>query len=92
MAYCAIGSMSAADWAEIKKLCKQMQDMIDEKFAELDSGEIAAIKQQLITLSNGLSALEASQRTQDSRLDKIERDYAALEITTSELLDMWEGD
>lgn len=89
MAYCCVGSMSAADWAEIKKLCKQMQDMIDQKFRDLDAGQLQIIKDRLTALENGLAAVETEQATQNARLDALEDTAANLEITTSEILDMY---
>ena len=89
MAYCCVGSMSAADWAEIKKLCKQMQDMIDQKFRDLDAGQLQIIKDRLTALENSLAAVETEQATQNARLDVLEDTTANIEITTSEILDMY---
>lgn len=89
MAYCCVGSMSAADWAEIKKLCKQMQDMIDQKFRDLDAGQLQIIKDRITALENSLAAVETEQATQNARLDVLEDTTANIEITTSEILDMY---
>ena len=89
MAYCAVGSISAADWAAIKKLCKQMQDMIDERFRELDAGQLQILKDRLTALENSLAAVETEQATQNTRLDVLEDTTANIEITTSEILDMY---
>lgn len=89
MAYCAVGSISSADWAEIKKLCKQMQGMIDERFRELDAGQLQILKDRLTALENSLAAVETEQATQNTRLDVLEDTTANIEITTSEILDMY---
>lgn len=89
MAYCCVGSISAADWAEIKKLCKQMQDMIDQKFRDLDAGQLQIIKDRITALENSLAAVETEQATQNARLDVLEDTTANIEITTSEILDMY---
>lgn len=89
MAYCCVGSMSAADWAEIKKLCKQMQDMIDERFKNLDTGAIKLIRERISALSNAVAAFETEQATQNARLDVIEGTCPNREITTSEVLNMY---
>lgn len=89
MAYCCVGSISAADWAQIKKLCKEMQDMIDQKFRDLDAGQLQIIKDRLTALENSLAAVETEQATQNARLDALEDTAANLEITTSEILDMY---
>jgi hypothetical protein len=89
MAWCALGSMSAADWNEIKKLCKQMQDMIDERFKNLDTGAIKLIRERISALSSAVAAFETEQATQNARLDIIEGIYPNREITTSEVLNMY---
>lgn len=89
MAYCCVGSISTADWAEIKKLCKQMQDMIDQKFRDLDAGQLQIIKDRLVALEHAVTAIETEQATQNNRLDVLENTAANLEITTSEILDMY---
>ena len=89
MAYCALGSMSAADWHEIKKLCKQMQDMIDERFKNLDTGAMKLIRDRIVALNDAFAAFETEQATQNARLDIIEANCPNREITKSEVLNMY---
>lgn len=89
MGYCCIGNLSPADWAEIHKLCKKMQDMIDQKFHDLDAGQLQIIKDRLTALEHAVTAIETEQVTQNNRLDVLENTAANLEITTSEILDMY---
>lgn len=91
MAYCAVGSMSPADWAQIKKLCKQMQDIIDQKIKDLDTGSIKVLKERVAALENAVAAIDTEQQTQNTRLDSLEETTANLEITTSEVLEMYGG-
>lgn len=102
MAYCCVGNMSQADWAEIKKLCKAMHKEFDEKMAALEAkleGEIQELNvEQIQTLKNQIQALSvqintiiSGQEIQDQRLDELEDKCANLEITTSEVLEAWNG-
>lgn len=89
MAYCAIGTSDAVTWAELKKLCKQMQDMIDERFRNLDTGAIKLLSDKIAALENTVSAIQLEQITQNTRLDVLEETCANEEITTSEVLNMY---
>lgn len=89
MAYCAIGTSDAVTWAELKKLCKQMQDMIDERFRNLDTGAIKLLRDKITALENTVSAIQLEQTTQNTRLDVLEETCANEEITTSEVLNMY---
>ncbi len=89
MAYCATGSISVADWNEIKKLCKQMQDLIDEKFRQLDSGAIQTLKSKMTTLETSIDAVKIQYSLMEKRLAQLEEVAANTELTTSEVLDMW---
>lgn len=91
MGYCAVGSMRPADWAQIKKLCKQMQDIIDQKIKDLDTGSIKVLKERVTALENAVAAIDTEQQTQNTRLDTLEETTANLEITTSEVLEMYGG-
>lgn len=102
MAYCCVGNMSQADWAEIKKLCKAMHKEFDDKMsaleakleseiAALSTEEIQVIKNQIQTLSIQINTFLSGQEIQDQRLDELEDKCANLEITTSEVLEAWNG-
>lgn len=102
MGYCAVGSMSSADWAEIKKLCKQVQKEFNDKLtaleqqleseiAALDAGKIQTIINQINTLNLQMQAVISGQEIQDQRLDNLEATCANLEITTSEVLEAYNG-
>lgn len=102
MGYCCIGNMSQADWAEIKKLCSAMRKEFNKKLDDLDTklegeiqalsaGEIQTIKNQLQALAIQVNALVTGQEVQDNRLNELEEKCANLEITTSEVLEAYNG-
>ena len=102
MGYCCTGNMSQADWAEIKKLCSAMRKEFNKKLDDLDTklegeiqalsvGEIQTIKNQLQALAIQVNALVTGQEVQDNRLNELEEKCANLEITTSEVLEAYNG-
>ena len=102
MAYCCVGNMSQADWAEIKKLCTNMRNDFNRKLDALESkleneisslslGDIQTLKNQMQALTIQINALVVGQEMQDQRLDSLEERCANLEITTSEVLEAYNG-
>lgn len=102
MGYCAAGSMSSADWAEIKKLCNQVKrefndklDSLERQFeseiAALDAGKIQTIINQINALNLQMQAVISGQEIQDQRLNNLEATCANLELTTSEVLEAYNG-
>ena len=102
MGYCAVGSMSSADWAKIKKLCRQVQKEFNEKLdaleqqleseiASLSTDKIQTIINQISALNLQVQAVVSGQEVQDQRLDSLEETCANLEITTSEVLEAYNG-
>lgn len=102
MGYCAVGSMSPADWSEIKKLCNQVKKEFNEKLdilerqfeseiAALDTGKIQTIINQVNALNIQMQAVISGQEIQDQRLDNLEEHCANLELTTSEVLEAYIG-
>ena len=102
MGHCAVGSMSSADWSEIKKLCNQVKKEFNEKLdalerqfeseiAALDTGKIQTIINQINTLNLQMQAVISGQEIQDQRLNNLEATCANLELTTSEVLEAYNG-
>lgn len=102
MGYCAVGSMSPADWSEIKKLCNQLKKEFNEKLdalerqleseiATLDAGKIQTIINQINALNIQMQSVISGQAIQDQRLDNLEDKCANLELTTSEVLEAYNG-
>ena len=102
MGYCAVGSMSSADWAEIKKLCNQVKKEFNEKLdalerqlegeiAALDAGKIQTIINQVNALNIQMQSVISGQEIQNQRLDNLEATCANTEITTSEVIEAYNG-
>lgn len=102
MGYCATGGMSIADWDEIKKLCASMRKDVDAKLTALeeklqaeidniDANQLKVIKNQLAALAETVAGFMAGQDVQDSRLDDLEAAVANVELSTSEILEIWEA-
>ena len=94
--------MSPADWVEIKKLCTSLRREINRKIDDVEArleneinslsqGDIQTIKNQLQALTIQVNALVTGQALQDLRLDSLEDKCANLEITTSEVLEAYNG-
>lgn len=90
MGYHASSNVECATLPELSALCKQMQVLLDEKVSGLDTGSIQAIKDRLYALEQTIAAIETEQFVQNTRLDTLEDKAANLEITTSELIEMYE--
>lgn len=102
MSYSCVGNMSPADWVEIKKLCTSLRREINRKIDDVEArleneinalsqGDIQTIKNQLQALTIQVNALIAGQEIQDQRIDSLEDRCANLEITTSEVLEAYNG-
>jgi len=89
MGYCAVGSMSLADWNRVKALCNELQESIDERFRQLDMGSLRTIEDEIRRLIQEINAIKIEQATQNARLDVLEENAANDEITTSEILEMY---
>ena len=102
MGHCAVGSMSSADWSEIKKLCNQVKKEFNEKLdtlerqleseiAALDAGKVQTIINKINALNLQMQAVISGQEIQDQRLNNLETTCANLELTTSEVLEAYNG-
>ena len=102
MGYCAVGSMSPADLAAVKKLCNQVKKEFNEKLdtlerqleseiAALDAGKVQTIINKINTLNLQMQAVISGQEMHGKRLDDIEEHCANLELTTSEVLEAYNG-
>lgn len=102
MGYCAVGNMSPADLAAVKKLCNQVKKEFNEKLdtlerqleseiATLDTGKVQTIINQINTLNLQMQAVISGQEMHGKRLDDIEEHCANLELTTSEVLEVYNG-
>lgn len=103
MGYSIVGSMTLADWDRVKKTCKKMRKELNEKLTALEiklEGEIQELSpEQIQTLENQIQALTtqinviiSGQEAQGQRLDALEESCANDEITTSEIIEAYNGD
>ena len=90
MGYCASSNLDLVTWADLKNMCKKMECLIDEKIQSFNTEEVQAVKDKLHALERQIQAIETEQVTQNSRLDILEDSSANTEITTSEIIDMYE--
>ena len=91
MGYCCQGSEDYVTWNELKKKCAEMQKLIDQKFKDLDDGEIKLIKTQIAAINSTIAGILQEQATQNTRLDSLEETAANIEITVSEIRDMYDN-
>ena len=102
MGHCVVGSMSSADLAVVKKLCNQIKKEFNEKLdtlerqleseiATLDTGKIQTIINKINALNLQMQAVISGQEIQDQRLNNLEATCANLELTTSEVLEAYNG-
>lgn len=90
MGYCCQGSEDYVTWNELKKKCAEMSKLIDQKFKDLDDSEIKLLKTQIAAINSTISGILQEQTTQNVRLDSLEKSAANLEITVSEVRNMYD--
>lgn len=91
MAYCAVSGMTNADWLEIKKLCKEIREYVDSKIDELDDNTLQTLQEQLNALQNKMTAAEIKLTAHDKQLESLEQTSANKELTTQEVIEIYEG-
>lgn len=103
MGYNIVGSMTLADWDRVKKTCKKMRKDFNEKLTaleakleseiqELNPEQIQTLSNQVQALTTQISAIISGQEAQGQRLDALEEDCANSELTTSEIIEAYNGD
>ena len=60
------------------------------RFKDLDDGEIKLLKTQIAAINSTISGILQEQATQNVRLDNLEESAANLEITVSEVRNMYD--
>ena len=90
MGYCCQGSEEYVTWKELRKKCAEMSKLIDEKFKELDDTAIKLLRTQIATINSTISGVLQEQATQNVRLDNLEDNAANVEITVSEIRNMYD--
>lgn len=89
MAYNANGSISIAEWSEVKKLVNDLSDTVNQELDKVGVDTISAIHEKVNAIQLAITALKSEQAIQNTRLDNIEKVAANKEITSLEIQQMW---
>ena len=89
MAYNANGSISIAEWSEVKKLVNDLSDTVNQELDKVGVDTISTIHEKVNAIQLAITALKSEQAIQNTRLDNIEKVAANKEITSLEIQQMW---
>lgn len=89
MAYNANGSISIAEWSEVKKLVNDLSDTVNQELDKVGVDTINTIHEKVNAIQLTITALKSEQAIQNTRLDNIENVAANKEITPLEIQQMW---
>ena len=89
MAYNANGSISIAEWSEVKKLVNDLSDTVNQELDKVGVDTISTINEKVNAIQLAITALKSEQAIQSTRLDNIENVAANKEITPLEIQQMW---
>ena len=89
MAYNANGSISIAEWSEVKKLVNDLSDTVNQELDKVGVDTISTIHEKVNAIQLAITALKSEQAIQSTRLDNIEKVAANKEITSLEIQQIW---
>lgn len=89
MAYNANGSVSIAEWSEVKKLVNDLSDVVNQELDKVGVDTISTIHEKVNAIQLAITALKSEQAIQSTRLDNIEKVAANKEITSLEIQQIW---
>ena len=89
MAYNANGSISIAEWSEVKKLVNDLSDTVNQELDKVGVDTISAIHEKVNAIQLAITAIKSEQAIQSTRLDNIEKVAANKEITSLEIQQIW---
>ena len=89
MAYNANGTISIAEWSEVKKLVNDLSKTVNQEFDKVGVDTISTIHEKVNAIQLAITALKSEQAIQSTRLDNIEKVAANKEITSLEIQQMW---
>lgn len=89
MAYNANGSISIAEWSEVKKLVNDLSDTVNQELDKVGVDTISAIHEKVNAIQLAITAIKSEQAIQSTRLDNIEKVAANKEITSLEIQQLW---
>ena len=89
MAYNANGSISIAEWSEVKKLVNDLSKTVNQELDKIGADTVNVLRNNVNALQLAITALKSEQTIQNTRLDNIENIAANKEITPLEIQQMW---
>ena len=89
MAYNANGSISIAEWSEVKKLVNDLSDTVNQELDKVGVDTISTIHEKVNAIQLAITAIKSEQAIQSTRLDNIEKVAANKEITSLEIQQIW---
>ena len=89
MAYNASGSISIAEWSEVKKLVNDLSNTVNQELDKIGVDTVNALRESVNAIQLAITALKSEQAIQNTRLDNIENVAANKEITPLEIQQMW---
>lgn len=89
MSYNANGSISIAEWSEVKKLVNDLSDTVNQELDKIGADTISTLHKNVVALQLAITALKSEQAIQSTRLDNIENVAANKEITPLEIQQIW---
>lgn len=89
MAYNANGSISIAEWSEVKRLVNDLSKTVNQELDKIGVDTVNALRENVNALQLAITALKSEQAIQNTRLDNIEKVAANKEITSLEIQQMW---
>ena len=89
MAYNANGTISIAEWSEVKKLVNDLSKTVNQEFDKVGADTVNTLRENVNALQLAITALKSEQVIQNTRLDNIENVAANKEITPLEIQQMW---
>lgn len=89
MAYNANGSISIAEWSEVKRLVNDLSNTVNQELDKVGVDTINTIREKVNAIQLTITALKSEEAIQNTRLDNIEKVAANKEITSLEIQQMW---
>ncbi len=89
MAYNANGTISIAEWSEVKKLVNDLSKTVNQEFDKVGADTLNTLRENVNALQLAITALKSEQTIQNTRLDIIENVAANKEITSLEVQQLW---
>jgi len=90
MGYCCQGSEEYVTYKDLKKKCAEMSKMIDQKFKDLDDGEIKLLKTQIAAINSTLAGIDQRFANNENRIERLEEHSLDREITVEEVKNMYD--